>query len=139
MGNRAVITWGEKDSNAVGVYLHWNGGRASVRAFLDTCKARGYGSPVSDPSYAMAGLVAVIQEFFGATGLSVGVDVLGRLDCDNYDNGVYQVGEDWQIVDRWGEGSISVELTMANMYGRELEQYEGIMAQLDRSRQPVEA
>jgi len=137
MGNRAVITWGTEGSESVGVYLHWNGGRASVRAFLDTCKARGYRSPANDPSYAMAGLVAVIQEFFGATGLSVGVDVINRMDCDNMDNGVYQVGEGWQIVDRWGEGSQSVELTMAPMHGRELEQYEGIMAQLARAREPA--
>ena len=35
MGNRAVITTKENmDNNGIGIYLHWNGGRDSVRAFL---------------------------------------------------------------------------------------------------------
>ena len=128
MGNRAVITWGEASSNDVGVYVHWNGSRASVRAFLDICRARGYRSPANDPSYAMACLVSVLREFFGRDGLCVGVDVLGRLDCDNMDNGVYRVGQDWKIIDRWGDGSSNLEYTLAPLYGPELEQYEGIMA-----------
>lgn len=32
MGNRAIITTKKRD---LGVYLHWNGGRDSVGAFLD--------------------------------------------------------------------------------------------------------
>ena len=32
MGNRAVITTEKKD---LGIYLHWNGGRDSVEAFLN--------------------------------------------------------------------------------------------------------
>ena len=30
MGNRAVITK-DRDLNGIGVYLHWNGGRDSVK------------------------------------------------------------------------------------------------------------
>jgi hypothetical protein len=130
MGNRAVITFTEPGQTGVGAYVHWNGGRASVRAFLHVCWARGYRSPDNDPSYAMAGLVGVLREFFGPEGLSVGVDVLDRLPCDNFDNGVYQVGPDWKIVGSWGEGSAGLEYTNGKLYGRELEQYEGIVAQL---------
>lgn len=133
MGNRAVITWAEPGQTAVGVYIHWNGGRGSVRAFLDTCRARGYRSPVADPSYSMACLVAVLREFFGPDGLSVGVDILARLDCDNWDNGVYQVGEDWRIVGSWGKGSAGLEYTTGKLYGAELDQYQGIMAQLGQT------
>ena len=35
MGNRAIITTQKDfDNNGIGVYLHWNGGRDSVQAFL---------------------------------------------------------------------------------------------------------
>ncbi len=39
MGNRAVITTEDKQ---MGVYLHWNGGRDSVEAFLDYCDLQGF-------------------------------------------------------------------------------------------------
>ncbi len=100
MGNRAVITIGNRfDPAAVGVYVHWNGGRASVEGFLKAARLLGYRDPASDPSYAFARLVAVITAFF-PDGLSVGVGICGQLDCDNYDNGVYLIGGDWQIVGR---------------------------------------
>ena len=36
MGNRAVITTKENMyNNGVAIYLHWNGGRDSVEAFLE--------------------------------------------------------------------------------------------------------
>ena len=40
MGNRAVITTRSKD---IGVYLHWNGGRDSVEAFLKYCELKEIG------------------------------------------------------------------------------------------------
>lgn len=88
MGNRAVITTKENWRNGgVGIYLHWNGGRDSVEAFLKYCELKGFRSPSSD-SYGMARLCQVIGNFFGG-GLSVGIDTLWHLDCDNFDNGVY--------------------------------------------------
>ena len=50
MGNRAVITTQEYITNpdAIGVYLHWNGGRDSVEAFLKYCDLRGFRPPDSD-------------------------------------------------------------------------------------------
>jgi len=102
MGNRAVITASKalsvKDSNDLGVYLHWNGGRDSVEAFLEYCKLQGFRSPDMD-CYGYARLVQVIANYFGAGGLSVGVEKCCNLDCDNWDNGVYVI-KGWEIVDR---------------------------------------
>lgn len=98
MGNRAVITTRDNWRNdGIGVYLHWNGGRDSVEAFLKYCEIRGFRPPEKD-NYGWASLTQVISNFFGG-GMSVGVDTLWHLDCDNYDNGVYII-EDWKIVDR---------------------------------------
>ena len=114
MGNRAVITYADYSigydeekrepiyesnefidkSHRVGIYLHWNGGYDSVHAFLEYCKLQEFRCD----SYGIARLAQVISNFFGG-GLSIGVDQCCRLDCDNYDNGVYLV-RDWNIVDR---------------------------------------
>ena len=98
MGNRAVITTKHNFySNGVGVYLHWNGGRTSVECFLKYCQLKGYRSPETD-CYGWARLCQVIGNFFGGD-VSVGVDIVQRLDCDNGDNGTYLI-EDWEIVGR---------------------------------------
>lgn len=98
MGNRAVITTKENWKNGgVGIYLHWNGGRDSVEAFLKYCDLKGYRSPSND-CYGWARLCQVIGNFFGGN-TSVGIDTLWHLDCDNYDNGVYII-DGWEIVDR---------------------------------------
>lgn len=95
MGNRAVITTRENfDNNGVGIYLHWNGGRDSVNAFLTYCKLRGFRTD----SYGWARLCQVIGNFFGGT-LSLGIDTVDHLDCDNWDNGTYLI-DDWKIVGR---------------------------------------
>jgi hypothetical protein len=100
MGNRAVITFDKKCSpNSVGLYLHWNGGEESIKSFLAECIARGYRSPACDPSYAMARLTQVVCEFF-PDGLSVGIGRLKEMDCDNGDNGLYIVGNHWEIIGR---------------------------------------
>jgi hypothetical protein len=99
MGNRAVITFAPHHPEGVGIYLHWNGGRASVEGFLQACKELGYRPPYADAPYAMARLTGVICAFFGGTS-SVGVGQCKNLDCDNYDNGVYVIGGDWEIVGR---------------------------------------
>lgn len=105
MGNRAVITCSKSKTTGVGIYVHWNGGEESVLEFLKTCKAKGFRSPAEDESYAMARLTQVICDFFGDDGLSCGIGQLRELDCDNWDNGVYVIGGDWEIVGRWGKGS----------------------------------
>ena len=97
MGNRAVITT-RKDLKDIGVYLHWNGGRDSVEGFLTYCKIKGYRPPEYD-NYGWAYLCTTIGNFFGQSGLSLGIDVASKLDCDNWDNGTYII-KDWKIVDR---------------------------------------
>lgn len=101
MGNRAVITTSKASevalSNDIGVYLHWNGGRDSVEAFLTYCKMHGYRAPETD-CYGWARLCQVISNYFGGE-LSVGIDKCCNLDCDNFDNGTYII-ENWEIVDR---------------------------------------
>lgn len=102
MGNRAVITTSKAgfdpaNSEATGVYLHWNGGRDSVEAFLAYCKLKGFRSPEKD-NYGWARLCQVIGNYFGG-GLSIGIGPCCTLDCNNYDNGTYII-EDWEIVGR---------------------------------------
>lgn len=102
MGNRAVITTSKSSnvarSSDVGLYLHWNGGRDSVEAFLTYCRIQGFRSPEFD-NYGWARLAQVIANYFGGDGLSVGIDKCSRLDCDNGDNGVYVI-KGWEIVGR---------------------------------------
>lgn len=99
MGNRAVITTKQAfDNNGIGVYLHWNGGRDSVEAFLMYCKLRGFRSPSSDSIYGWARFCQVVGNYFGG-GLSLGIGNVNALDCDNWDNGVYII-DGWDIVGR---------------------------------------
>ena len=101
MGNRAVITASKsrdvQKSQDIGVYVHLNGGRDSVEAFLKYCELKKYRSP-SDDNYGWARLCQVIGNYFGGT-TSIGIDRCARLDCDNYDNGVYII-KGWKIVGR---------------------------------------
>lgn len=94
MGNRAVIATPEKD---VGIYLHWNGGRDSVEAFLKYAELRGIRKPEVD-NYGWARLTQIIANFFGDS-LSIGVGRFENLDTSNGDNGIYLI-KDWQIVGR---------------------------------------
>jgi hypothetical protein len=100
MGNRAVITIkedGVAKENWNSLYLHWNGGRDSVEPFLHVAKLYGFRS--ADSTYGIARLAQLIGNCFGGT-LSLGVGRYGRLDTDNYDNGVYVIGNNWEIIDR---------------------------------------
>ena len=98
MGNRCVITTNENIPNdkKIGIYLHWNGGKSSVKAFLTYCKLAGVRNPIND-NYGWARMCQVIGNFFGGT-LSIGIDTLVNLDCDNGDNGMYLFDKDWNIV-----------------------------------------
>lgn len=96
MGNRAVVT---VEGSKVGVYLHWNGGRDSVLAFLKAAKDLGVRAPGEDVSYFYARFVQIIGNFFGGT-TSVGIDSMDRLDTDNGDNGVFVIDKEFNIVRR---------------------------------------
>ena len=99
MGNRAVITIKEKDvpqEDWNSLYLHWNGGRDSVEAFLDATKRLGVRT--NDQSYGMARLTQIIANFMGGT-LSIGISSVGDWALDFLDNGIYWV-EGLEIYDR---------------------------------------
>lgn len=98
MGNRAVIT-ASTAPNAPSIYLHWNGGRASVEGFLQAARhlsIRGTDAATFD---RIAELVAT--HFFGCeVGMTVYREPFGRTDSDNWDNGTYLIDVDLQIVGR---------------------------------------
>ena len=94
MGNRAVIKFG---GTSQGIYLHWNGGQESVKAFLDCAKR--YQLRGNDSPYGRARLCQIIGNFFGGT-LSLGVDDIQFLDCNNYDNGMYVIDDNFEIIKR---------------------------------------
>jgi hypothetical protein len=98
MGNRAVITTAPFDENNVGIYVHWNGGQESIEGFLRAAKKLGYRCPTDD-CYGMARLTQAIGIFFGGE-LSIGVDVVKNLDCDNGDNGTWLIGPGWTLAGR---------------------------------------
>ena len=113
MGNRAVITFEPYNENNVGIYVHWNGGRASVEGFLNACKELKCNDPCDD-SYGITGMIYAICLFFNYDGSSIGVDVCKNLDENNSDNGVYVIGKDFKIVDRIffeGEEEVNAEKT----------------------------
>lgn len=95
MGNRAVIALGDKPTS-IGIYLHWNGGPESVKAFLDATrtltKARG-----GDSQYTPARLIQVIGNFFGGSD-SLGIGHVGGMDTDNGDNGAYIVDPESLVI-----------------------------------------
>lgn len=103
MGNRAIIqTRDSYENEGIGIYLHWNGGRDSVEAFLKYCELRGFRSPDVD-NYGWARLCQVIANFFGSS-LSIGIDNFTKDAGEWQDNGTYII-EGWKIVGRecWDE------------------------------------
>ena len=113
MGNRAVITTtnalredGSLKKNEIGIYLHWDGSYEDVARFLNLAKEKGVRKP-EDDNYGWARLCQVIGEDIGGYELSIGIDRLERLDCDNYDNGVY-IFKDWKIVKQIDSSDVKV-------------------------------
>lgn len=98
MGNRAVIAFtneGKKDKKGVGIYLHWNGGRDSVEGFLQAAKDY----DLRNGTYGVARLIQIICNAIPGT-LSVGVGIVEKLDCNNFDNGLYWIDQEFNIVGR---------------------------------------
>ena len=102
MGNRAVITFMKADS-APCIYLHWNGGRASVEGFLRAARDLGMRRiDAKNQTQIMDAMAEMIgRNFFGNdVGMSVYRETYGRADKDNWDNGVYVLGFDMEICGR---------------------------------------
>lgn len=89
MGNRAVIAFDEYSDNAIGIYLHWNGGRDSVEGFLQAAREQMAGR-LGDAVYGRARLVQVIGTYLSGN-LSFGLGKCKNLDCNNGDHGVFIV------------------------------------------------
>lgn len=104
MGNRATLKF-KDEANQPNIYLHWNGGRASVEAFLNVAKAM----ELRADSYGVARMCQIVGNFFGGN-LSLGCsNNLG----DYSDNGIYLI-KDFEIVGREnfdGEEEIDEEKT----------------------------
>lgn len=100
MGNRAIIATKESyRTNGAGIYLHWNGGRDSVEAFLTYARLKG----CRGGDYGIARLTQYIGNFFGGTN-SLGI-VPAQCGAGD-DNGVYIIDDKFNIIDREeiGEG-----------------------------------
>ena len=99
MGNRAMISFkedGQDKKFAPSIYLHWNGGRDSVEAFLEASQTLGIRG--NDATYCIGRMAQVIGNWLGGT-LSMGVGCYRNYDTEWLDNGVYWV-KDWEIVER---------------------------------------
>jgi hypothetical protein len=104
MGNRAVLQFGPDRETSPGIYLHWNGGRASVQAFLVAAKALGVTG--EDMALARDCVASLACAWLGG---SVYVGRVGVCDTDNHDNGTFVISADLDIVERWGAGSERAE------------------------------
>lgn len=105
MGNRAVIvshdTNKENQGNKIGIYLHWCGSETQVKHYLEIAQMRGIRGCDDDSEYCWARLCQIICDEFSSEGenvLSVGIGIVRCLDTNNYDNGVYYIDNDFNIV-----------------------------------------
>ena len=103
MGNRAVITFSTAN-NAPAIYLHWNGGRASVQGFIDAARALGlrHAPTAAAQTQALDQLADLIARHFFRCNVGMTVYRLhyAGADRDNGDNGTYLLGRDLSIIER---------------------------------------
>lgn len=117
MGNRAIIvdkdTTKENANQKIGIYLHWHGDKETVQELLKKVKAKHPRGVISDPSYGYARLCQIIADEITAETLAspfetakshayetgIGIGIVSELDCHNYDNGVWKIDDDYNIVE----------------------------------------
>lgn len=102
MGNRAVITF-DTNPSAPCIYLHWNGGLASVEGFLGAAKALGLTEVERGKEAEALDWIAktLAKNFFKCeVGKTVYREEYGSADCNNGDNGVYVLNRTLDIVGR---------------------------------------
>ena len=104
MGNRAVITFSTA-GHAPAIYLHWNGGRASVQGFIDAARALGlrHAPTAAAQAEALDQLAELLaRHYFRCNvGMTVYRQQYGASDRDNGDNGTYLLGRDLSIIERF--------------------------------------
>jgi hypothetical protein len=98
MGNRALITLSTKRA-APAIYLHWNGGRASVLGFLRAARQLEITADNDEELMQQLGRM-IARRFFG-----VELDALHVYSCAygegmSSDNGVYLINRELEIIDR---------------------------------------
>lgn len=105
MGDRAVIvahdTTKQNQDKRIGIYLHWYGDKETVELFLETARDKEIRGVCSDPQYGWARLTQIIANYISECGddeCSVGVDIVKYLDTHNFDNGVYYIDDNFNIV-----------------------------------------
>ena len=104
MGNRAVLTFNTAD-NAPAIYLHWNGGRASVQGFIDAARALGlrHAPTAAAQTHALDQLAELLARHYFRCNVGMTVYRLhyAGADRDNGDNGTYLLGHDLTIIERF--------------------------------------
>lgn len=100
MGNRAVLTF-ETSAKAPAIYLHWNGGHASVEAFLAAARHLGlrHARTPAQQLQAVDFIAAIAaRHYMGCdVGETVYREAYGCTDADNGDNGVFLLADDLSI------------------------------------------
>lgn len=98
MGNRAVISFADPGPNSPVIYLHWNGGLASVRAFLLAAKDLGL-DPTDRTAFLDRWAEILAEHFFGSpVGTNVYRETYGTADKDNGDNGLYIIDRHLSVI-----------------------------------------
>lgn len=122
MGNRAVVTFGTAASSPC-IYLHWNGGRASIEGFCEAARRLGlvdrWQKTVKDDRRIMDEFARFLARYFYDTEvdrLHVYRERYGEADCDNHDNGVYVLHPNFTIKDRlfWQSGREERDIDKTN-------------------------
>lgn len=88
MSNSGVIQF-KNNSGEYGVYLHWNGGRDSIEAFLKYCKLKGY------MSNDISRFIQTVANYFGGNN-SIYLENINKISSAN---GIYIV-DNWEIIGR---------------------------------------
>lgn len=114
MGCRCVIVDKDTDkknaNQKIGIYLHWHGEENTVKEFLQEAKDKG-ARGVSD-SYGWARLCQIIADNLTKECLEskyetakshayetgIGIGIVSDLDTQNWDNGVYYIDDNFEIV-----------------------------------------
>lgn len=114
MGCRAVIcdkdTTKENANTKIGIYVHWYGDEKSIERLLAVCKERKVRGVISDSQYGWARACQAFGDVIsqdtlesGFTSVNVydnglGIGLVSQLDCRNYDNGVYYIDDEYNVV-----------------------------------------
>ena len=102
MGNRAVIvshdTTKENVDKKIGIYVHWYGSQEDVVNALTEARDKGVRGVDEDDLYFWARFCQVFANQIGGYDTGIGIGRVCDLDCHNYDNGVYYIDNNFDIV-----------------------------------------